>query len=246
MGLTTFLLPRAARHTAGLAMALLMSAAALDTAPAYAAEPGAGRKVILLVQRTGPNLAIDEKVRDHLAERGYAVTMEDQGASPAVASGADLVVMSSTVAAKDVDRGWRQAAVPLLTWENDFLDDLAMTGKRHETDFGEAEKERHLWIVNAPHPAAGGVPAGVANVYAKQAGMSWGKPGLGAITIATVYGQPEKAAIFAYEKGATMDYESLAPARRVMFFLGNETFTNLSPVGRQLFDAAVDWAAGVR
>ena len=74
--------------------------------------------------------------------------------------------------------------------------------------------------------------------------MSWGKPGLGAATIATLYGQPEKAAIFGYEKGATMDYETLAPARRVMFFLDNASFTNLSESGRRLFAAAVDWAAG--
>jgi hypothetical protein len=87
------------------------------------------------------------------------------------------------------------------------------------------------------------LPAGVTNVYGKQAAMSWGKPGLGATIIATLYGQPEKAAIFAYEKGATMDYESLAPARRVMFFLNNDTFGNLSPAGASLFDAAVDWAA---
>jgi hypothetical protein len=41
-----------------------------------------------------------------------------------------------------------------------------------------------------------------------------------------------------------MDYESLAPARRVMFFLDNDTFTNLSPAGLALFDAAIDWAVG--
>lgn len=60
---------------------------------------------------------------------------------------------------------------------------------------------------------------------------------------ATLYGQPEKAAIFAYEKVTTMDYESLAPARRVMIFLDNDSFGNLSPAGVSLFDAAVDWAA---
>jgi len=234
------------RHVVAIGMALMIGMIAFDPSVALAAEPGAARKVLLLVQRSGSNLPVDEKVRDHLVDRGYAVSIEDQAAGPLLATGADLVVISSTVAAKDVNPGWRQLPVPLLTWENDFLDDLAMTGKRHDTDFGEVEKERHLWIVNAPHPMAGGVPAGVANVYVKQAGMSWGKPGLGATTIATVYGQPEKAAIFAYEKGATMDYETLAPARRVMFFLGNETFTNLSPVGRQLFDAAVDWAVGGR
>ena len=154
-----------------------------------------------------------------------------------------LVVISSTVAAKHVNAGWRYAPVPLLTWENDCLDDLAMTGKRSGADYGEAPRERYLWLVNAPHPLAAGLPAGVTNVYVKQAGMSWGRPGLGASTIATLYGQPEKAAIFGYEKGATMDYESLAPARRVMFFLDNESFDNLSPSGLKLFDAAVAWAA---
>jgi hypothetical protein len=73
-----------------------------------------------------------------------------------------------------------------------------------------------------------------------------GQARLGASIIATLYGQPEKAVIFTYEKGATMDYESLAPARRVMFFLGNDTFTNLSGAGIKLFDAAIDWATGDR
>ena len=41
-----------------------------------------------------------------------------------------------------------------------------------------------------------------------------------------------------------MDYEALAPARRLMFFLDNATLDELSPVGHRLFDAAVDWAVG--
>lgn len=202
------------------------------------------RKVLLVVQTDGPSLAVDQKAAERLTGRGCAVTLVNQDADPASVKGFDLVILSSTVAAKDLKPGWRQSPVPLLLWENDALDDLAMTGKRHDVDFGEAEKERYLWIVNAPHPMAAGLPAGVVNVYVRQAGMSWGKPGLGATTIATLYGQPEKAAIFGYEKGATMDYEALAPARRVMLFLGNETFANLSPAGLALFDAAVDWAMG--
>ncbi|HKR42589.1 MAG TPA: hypothetical protein VJU59_23440, partial [Paraburkholderia sp.] len=161
---------------------------------------------------------------------------------PELARDASLIVISSTVSSKDVLPGWRTLPVPLVTWENDLLDDLAMSGKRHDVDFGETEKERYLWLVNAPHPIAAGLPAGVVNVYGKQATMSWGKPGLGASIIASVYGQPDKAAIFAYELGATMDYETLAPARRVMFFMSNDSFTNLSQSGQQLFDAAIDWA----
>lgn len=230
---------------ATIAGALLM-ACGLGMA-AHAAEPaGKGTRIALVVQADGPDLPVDQKIKSHLEARGYAVSLIGQDQPVEAARDADLVVMSSTVSAKRVAAGWRQLSKPLLTWENDLLDDLAMTGKRHDVDFGEAQKERYLWLVNAPHPIAAGLPAGAVNVYNRQAGMSWGKPGLGASIIATLYGQPDKAAIFAYEKGATMDYESLAPARRVMFFLDNDTFTNLAAPGRQLFDAAVDWAAGLR
>lgn len=231
--------------------AIAMIAACLWGAQAVAADvpstsPGQGRQIVFVVQANGPHRAVDEHVDRHLRERGYRVRVEDQQVSPEAGRGADLVIISSTVSAKDLPAGWRQLPVPLLTWENDVLDDLAMTGKRHDVDFGNAPKERYLWIVNAPHPMADGVPAGVANVYQAQAPMSWGKPGLGASIIATVYGEPDKAAIFGYEKGATMDHESLAPARRAMVFLDNQTFSNLSPVGLRLFDAAVDWTAAAR
>lgn len=240
---------RAMRAIAGsvLAIGAGLGLGAAVAAPAWAADaPQAVTRVAMLVQLRGPNLKVDERISQHLGERGYAVRLIDESSTPDAARDADLVVISSTVSSKNVRPGWRTLDKPLVTWENDLLDDFAMTGKRHDVDFGETGKERYLWLVNAPHPIAAGLPAGATNVYGKQAPMSWGKPGLGAITIATVYGQPDKAAIFAYEKGATMDYEALAPARRVMFFLDNDTFVNLSPAGVALFDAAVDWAAGRR
>lgn len=230
--------------TSLLRRSLLVAAlcAACTSLPSFAADTASRGTVALVIQKDGPNAAVDEKIRTHLVSRGFSVNVLNQDAPASAAASANLVILSSTVAAKSVGSGWRQFPVPLLTWENDLLDDLAMTGKRHDSDYGEAPRERYLWLVNAPHPVAAGLPAGAVNVYQKQAGMSWGKPGLGASIIATLYGQPEKAAIFTYEKGATMDYEWLAPARRVMFFLGNETFGNLSDAGVKLFDAAVDWA----
>jgi hypothetical protein len=230
------------RHLLHLLTGALMGAAM----PASASPTRPRRTALLVAQLGGPSMASDSAVRDRLAARGFAVRMVDQASPPSIAEGAALVVISSSVSSKDVAPGWRTLAVPLVTWENDLLDDLAMTGKRHDVDFGEVDKERHLWIVNAPQPMAAGLPAGIANVYVKQAPMSWGKPGLGATTIATIYGQPEKAAVFGYETGATMDYETLAPARRAMLFLGNDGFANLSPTGMRLFDAAIDWAAAER
>lgn len=71
--------------------------------------------------------------------------------------------------------------------------------------------------------------------------MNWGRPGLGASIIATVPGERDKALVFAYEAGATMDYENLAPSARVFLFMDG-TFPNLNEAGLSLFDAAVQWA----
>lgn len=204
------------------------------------------KKVMLIVRVEGKSLTIDQQIQQHLAGRGYVVTLQSQYAPVEEASGADLVILSSTVRSHDLLGAYRNLPVPLLTWESDLLDDMSMCGKRSDTDYGSEPKQRYLWLVNAPHPMAAGLPAGVVKVYDKQLGMNWGKPGLGATTIATLYGQPDKVAVFGYEKGATMDYEFLAPARRVMFFLDNETFANLTESGLKLFDAAVEWAIGSR
>ncbi|MEB6478182.1 hypothetical protein [Acinetobacter vivianii] len=198
-------------------------------------------KIALISQLNGASASADVSIQKYLQAQGYQVELLDQSVSPSSLNHPDLVILSSTVASKNLKSGWRQLPIPLMTWENDYLDDLAMTGKRIDTDFGEVEKERYLWLVNAPHPLSAHLPAGTRNVYKAQAPMSWGKPGLGATIIATIYGQPEKVAIWGYEKGATMDYESLAPAKRLMFFLNNETFPNLSEDGLKLFDASVQW-----
>ncbi|MEN5172361.1 hypothetical protein ABE427_06435 [Acinetobacter higginsii] len=199
-------------------------------------------QIALISQLKGASFATDVAIQNYLQRKGYQVELLDQSTSPNILKNTDLVIISSTVASKNLQSGWRQLPIPLMTWENDYLDDLAMTGKRIDTDFGEVEKERYLWLVNAPHPLSAHLSAGTHNVYKAQAPMSWGKPGLGATIIATIYGQPEKVAIWGYEKGATMDYESLAPAKRLMFFLNNETFSNLSEDGLKLFDAAIQWS----
>lgn len=201
------------------------------------------KKKILYVLRTEyVDRPIDEKVKEHLDSLEYQVTFADQSEPASKAENYDLVIISSTVGSQDFEGKYKDVKVPLLTWENDILDDLRFTGRHKELDFGEVEKEHYIWIVNAPHPLAAGLPAGINSVYRKDQPMGWGKPGLGASIIATMPGQPDKAIIFGYEKGATMDYDFLAPARRVMLFLDNKTFPLLKENGIKLFDAAVKWA----
>lgn len=174
---------------------------------------------------------------------GFRVTQADETA-PAATRGVDLIIVSETIDALEVANKYRTVPVPLITFENDILGDLAMTAQKNHRDYGTDDDQRFVEIVNAPHPLAAGLAAGVQNVLTDEHfKMNWGKPGLGAVTIATLRGEPDKAAIFAYERGATMNGEALAPARRVSFFLWQDTFEALRPEGLALIRAAVLWAA---
>ncbi|TNC15338.1 hypothetical protein FF100_07265 [Methylobacterium terricola] len=81
-------------------------------------------------------------------------------------------------------------------------------------------------------------------VSVKDALTTQAKPGLGAPIIATVPGEPGQAVVFGCGKGAAMNDETIAPARRMMLLPDNETSGTLTSVGLALFDAAIDGMAG--
>ena len=185
----------------------------------------------------------DEHAMAYLRSLGFTVTPASESTPVDSAKSQDLVVISESVDAVDVDAKYRYVTLPMVLLENDLLGVLGMTALKNGRDYGTDEDQRFIWLVNAPHPLAAGLAAGIENVLADEhCKMNWGKPGLGATTIATLLGEPDKAAIFAYEKGATMNGEFLAPARRVSFFLWQDTFDQLRPEGLSLFKAAVLWA----
>jgi hypothetical protein len=210
---------------------------------------GSAPTVLFVSQaKAAPEIAAaDAKVQAHLGELGFTVTVADQTDPVALADGKDLIVISSGVSAHVIEGKYKSVPVPIVTWESYMLPHMGMTGKKEEADFGTIEgKHRYLWLVNAPHPLSGGLPAGLTNVVKRGGPMNWGRPGPGAIVIATIPGELEKSPLFAYEKGATMDGENLAAARRVMLFLDNSSFAGLNEAGLKLFDAAVRWASDQR
>ena len=225
---------------------LLVSFLALAFA-AHAATPAAGKKLLFVVQlkAAADIAAADAKVKEHLQALGFAVTTVDQREPAPAAAGSDVILISSSVSGHVVEGKFKTVPVPVVTWEAFVLPHMGMTGKKEDTDFGTKDgKIRYLWMVNAPHPLSAGLPAGLLNVMQKGMPVNWGRPGPGATVIATFPGELDKSPLFAYEKGATMDGENLAPARRVMVFLDNVTFPNLNEAGLKLFDAALLWAVG--
>lgn len=226
--------------------ALLLAALALLPVPAAAGSP---QRVLFLMRADPPGGSSDPAVITHLEHMGYTVTTSDGLNSPPDPCGFALVIMSSTVRSNQftADRAaiarWRDMKVPLLTWENDLLDDLRFTGMHNGIDFGEVETGHYAWIVRAPHPLAGSVPAGMTTWTEARQPAGWGRPGLGADIVMTRPGEPEKSMLFGYEQGATMDYDFTAPARRVFIGLENNTFDHLTTDGVRMFDASVRWAA---
>lgn len=188
--------------------------------------------------------AADVRIQEHLKELGFQVSFADQHDLPAAAEGKDLVFISAGASAHRLEGKYRAVTVPLVVCESYALPHLGMTARKQDENFGTKEGQiRYLWLVNAPHPLAAGLTAGMINVVKKGCPMNWGQPGPGAIVIATFPGELDKSPLFAYEKGATMEGENLAPARRVMLFLDGDTFPNLNEAGLKLFDAVVLWAA---
>lgn len=206
---------------------------------AMAATPVDPSRVLLLkTQRRN-----DDGVIALLKTMGFVVEGTDEYSSVDRVKGKDLILISESVDSLDVGGKYRDVAVPLITFENDLLPYLGMTGLKTDVDTGTLEKERLVWVVNAPHPLAGGLAAGTQNVLDDEhVRLNWGKPEPSAIVIAMARGESGKAAVFAYEKGATMHWEFVAPARRLSFFLYSDTFEHLRPEGLALFRAALLWS----
>lgn len=185
----------------------------------------------------------DRKTVARLESLGCIVTITDEFSPVDLATGKDLIMISESIDANEVNSKYTKLPIPIICWENDIYDDLRMTGKKLDVDYGtEKEPQTSLKFFNAWHPLSAGVPAGVQAVYAQGARVNWGIPSIGGTVIATLASDPKKAAIVAYEKGASMDGDFVAPARRMQFLLNQSCFQSLNSAGLALFDAATIWA----
>ena len=189
--------------------------------------------------------ASDAAIRTRLEQTGFTAKIVQAPASTtADGGGKALIVVSSTVNSGDVGAKFRDVNIPVINWEQALQDDFMMTGNTGDVDRGTLAGQYDLEIVDSSHPLAAGLN-GIVGVVDFEQSFSWGNPGAGAIIIAQIPGDPGKVPVYAYEAGTPMFDGFVAPARRVMFFMGDPTFEVLSPDGIRLFDAAIEWAANL-
>ena len=227
---------------------LLVALTTLCTATATLATTNpalAGKKLLYVGASTESAKLADEPAKLYLASLGFKVTFADQAEDGSRADDQDIVVISSTISSRIVAAKYRDTSAAVVIWETFVADDMGVTGLRQGIDYGEEKKNSPILLVNAPHPMQGGLPNGMVAAHkGKTASLHWGRPAGGATVIATVAGEPEKATILGFERGAMMGGGIAAPGRRVILFVNTDTFGELSLEGLKLVNCAFTWAAG--
>lgn len=190
----------------------------------------------------------DAGIKARLESQGWQVSVVQAPVSTTTdGDGKQLIIVSSTVNSGDVADKFRNSAVPVLNWEQALQDNFLMTLNTDGTDRGTLAGQTQVNIVKADHPLAGGLSTGLTTVTTAAQDYSWGMPNANAVIIATVADNPAQAVIYGYDKGAILiDNSTPAPARRVLFFSGNDGFAAFTEDALKLFDAAIEWASGIK
>jgi hypothetical protein len=185
----------------------------------------------------------DQPFYDVLIGLGAEITVVQGDLSTAAdADGMCLVVVSASVAGSDVAGKFRDVTVPFVTWEYAIYDDMQMTGVAQGTDFGPADPEEDVTIVDQAHPMAAGLSGTVAVAEPAPARLSWGVPGPAAAVVATLPRDSTRATLFGYAAGDMMVGLN-APAPRVGFpSLTAPSGATINTDGEALFEAALLWA----
>jgi hypothetical protein len=205
---------------------------------------------ILFVTTNSAPLTVpgDQAVLSILQGRGFDVTLTTGTAVPddgSAANGKDLVIISSSLNSSSVIAAaggakFLNSAVPVIVWESALEDDFRFQPAGGTTYTNQTQ----INIVNPSSPLAAGLPAGLVTVTTSPQIFSVGTP-VGAHIVAMSAPdatQAPQAIIYYYEKLEKGDANFVMPARRVFFFLQDNTATALNAAGKALFNAAVDFA----
>jgi hypothetical protein len=233
-----------------------------------------GKKVLLVTGASDEeNPSDDPLVQRHLESMGINVTTVKETDASSAADGTDLIMISSTANAHALQKKYTNVPKPVLTWNTYSYPEMYMTGPHLHTDYEVVDPTQFfarsysiLYAFGAGNKSEIGEavdlkPQLFGTLYLQPGTAGWGRPVAGATIVANIEGDPGRAEIFAYEKGATMYNDFVAPARRVGFYMQSANFHLLTAVygppandpdlrdwylGLPLFDACVRWALSSR
>jgi hypothetical protein len=213
-----------------------------DRAPTPDTPPRIG---VLYVTGSDDNedLESDQTLISRLRDLDFRVDVEtDTSVTPADLEDTALVLLSASSDSMTVLASLPNAAsvpTPILAMDENLEPLLNFTAP---ADRGTTNQTQ-VAILAGAEPALTAGLSGTVTVYTAMSGLCWGVPGPGALRVATVNGNENEVAIYAYPKGAMMANNATAPAKRVFYFVReSDTEDLLTEDGLKLFDAAVAYA----
>lgn len=267
------------RSSAGsLGTAGLLAGTVLSLASGASGQDGT--HIVSVAQLQGKHVAIvgeeaekdhpndDLLVKKHLEDMGLIVTLVKEEDPPV--TGQDLIILSSTADPRELRSKYADVSTPVFTWNTVDYPAMHMSGPERHVDFETLDPVQDFmrsfstlygYYTNVTTPIVKdmGIPRSqmFGTLYLEPEPFGWAKPAPSADIIVAVEGDQTHAGVFTYEKGDVMYDQFVAPARRVGFYLQNNTFHHLTAVhgpaekdpnlaawwtGLKLFDASLRWS----
>jgi hypothetical protein len=223
-------------------LGLLVAAALMVTATACGKDSTAAgaQKKETFVLFVGTNSDSDKIVMGHLEKQfGVLVTLMDaKEVNADKARPYQLVVVSQSANPNQIANKFLYSPIPVVYDLGSPLPFVGLTAD-DKSAFG-AVKAKSVQIKDDKSPLAAGLKGSI-DVYKQDGQIGYGIPGPGAIVAATVAGDPQKATVFAYDKGATTALGKPAAAREAFYYLQSGEEINQTDNGWKLFDAVIQW-----
>ncbi len=203
-----------------------------------------GKRVLMTsdVNTGNPDFRKDDNmVVNRLQSLGFEVTRLASTKITAEAfEGYDLAYIGWSTNPKYVKKKLKSLPIPIIYSHSRTMGDADLSSVSENAN---AEKQTEISIVKPDHPLAAGLTGDV-QIHYEPFRLTYGVPSKDAIVVATVKGEPNKATIFAYEKGSKNILGETVPARSAFFFtnLGTQMKENATDEFWKLFDAEVLWA----
>jgi hypothetical protein len=206
---------------------------------------GGDDKALLYVIGSVNTFVSDTNLVDHLKDRGFTVTVKtDAEVREGDAAGQAAVLLSGSTALATTMASFPQLPglkTPVVVMDENLEPFLNMVGNG-DNERGTTQATQVSIPGNGDDALTAGLKGNV-TVYNAQFPVSFGVPAGAALKGATVAGNNNQFALYAYKSGARMANNANAPAKRVFFFMRDSAVANLLTAdGFKLFDAALAFA----
>ena len=202
--------------------------------------PRAGAAGVDVVGDAAALNAGDTAIRDHILGSGVNVDVVEAAQLTVINPASYRFVWVSTTASATAAQAaaLHDTTAPVVISKPFLLDDLGLTGPIAQVDYGSISATT-VDIVDDVHALAAGRTGPVTMVDVARK-MTWGVPGSGATTVATLNGA---SALFVYEPGDVLADATIAPSCRVVFPAGKLGPANHTTDAWAIFDAVLAYVS---